>query len=179
MAKKQRFRDTKQQRATVTNKIEKPAIPFASLGVRVKAFLTDVFMLLMPLFYLTIYLIFDGLEDVASHRAEAWIYIITPFIILLTVFMLKDTGRTPGARSQGLKVIEFHSLEKPSLFSTIFRNITLLFSMFIPLFWLMPFFRKDKRMIHDFLSATCLIVDVTFSQENISKNVSKNVSKNT
>ena len=169
MAKRQRFRDTKQKRATNTDKVEKPKIPFASLGVKAKAFLTDIFMLLMPLFYVSIYLVFDGLEDVAKHRLSAWAFAIIPFLLLLTLFMLKDEGRSPGARSQGLKVIEFHTLEKPSLFSTVFRNLMLPFSMFIPIFWLIPFFRKDKQMLHDLLSATCVIVDPNPPKEKVLK----------
>jgi len=169
MAKKQRFREVKQQKIKGSNATEKPTIPFASLGVKAKAFLTDVFMLLMPMLYISIYLLHDGLKDVAVHRLEAWGYAIVPFLILLTLFMLKDEGRTPGARSQGLKVIEFHSLANPSLFSILFRNFTLLFSLFIPIFWFVPFFRKDKRMVHDLLSATCLIVDPNPPQERVSK----------
>jgi len=169
MPKRQRFRETKQKRETTRKKMEKPAIPFASLGVKAKAFLTDVFMLLMPLLYVSIYLIHDGLEDVANHRLEAWGYAIVPFLVILTIFMVKDEGRTPGARAQGLKVIDFHRLEKPSLFSLVFRNLTLLFSMFIPLFWLLPLFRKESQMIHDYLSATCVIVDPNPPQEKVFK----------
>ncbi len=169
MAKKQRFRDTKQKRATKTDYVEKPGIPFATTGKKAKAFLTDLFMLLMPILYLSIYVVFDGLEDVASHRLEAWAYAMIPFLLILTIFMFKDEGRTPGARSQSLKVIEFHSLNKPSLFSLIFRNFTLLFSLFIPIFWFIPFFRKDKRMVHDLLSATCVIVDPNPPKEKVFK----------
>jgi len=169
MAKKQRFRDTKQNRETKIDYVEKPRIPFASSGAKAKAFLTDVFMLLMPILYISIYVIFDGLEDVAAHRLEAWAYAMIPFLVILTLFMIKDEGRTPGARAQGLKVIEFHSLEKPSLFSIIFRNFALLFSFFIPIFWFIPFFRKDKRMLHDFLSATCVIVDSNPPKEKVFK----------
>ena len=169
MAKKQRFRDTKQNRETKTDYVEKPRIPFATLGIKAKAFLTDVFMLLMPLLYISIYLIHDGLEDVASHRLEAWAYAMIPFLLILTIFMLKDEGRTPGARAQSLKVIEFHSLNKPSFFSIIFRNFSLLFSLFIPIFWFIPLFRKDKRMLHDLLSATCVIVDPNPPKEKVFK----------
>jgi len=169
MAKKQRFRDTKQSRTTKTNKVEKPKIPYATLGLRMKAFLTDVFMLLMPLLYLSIYVIFDGLEDVGANRLEAWLYAMVPFILLLTLFMAKDSGRTPGARAQGLKVINFHLLDEPSLFTIIFRNLTLMFSIFIPIFWLIPFFRKDKRMVHDYLSATCVIVDPNPPKDKVFK----------
>ena len=169
MAKKQRFRDTKQQRETKINKVEKPRIPFAMLGVKAKAFLTDIFMLLMPILYVSIYLIFDGLEDVSKHRLEAWAYAMIPFLVILTIFMVKDKGRTPGARSQSLKVIDFHTLEKPSVFAIVFRNFALLFSLFIPIFWFVPFFRKDKRMIHDFLSATCVMVDPSPPKEKVFK----------
>ena len=169
MAKKQRFRDTKQNRETKTDYVEKPRIPFATSGIKAKAFLTDVFMLLMPLLYVSIYVVHDGLEDVASHKLEAWAYALIPFLVILTIFMLKDEGRTPGARAQGLKVIEFHSLNKPSLFSIIFRNFSLLFSLFIPIFWFIPFFRKDKRTVHDLVSATCVIVDPNPPQEKVFK----------
>ena len=169
MAKKQRFRELKQQKTSKPSGVEKPTIPFAPLGVKAKAFLTDIFMLLMPMLYMSIYLIHDGLEDVASHRLEAWAYALIPFLIMLSIFMFKDEGRTPGARAQGLKVIEFHTLDKPSLFSIIFRNVTLLFSLFIPLFWFMPLFRKDKRTLHGLLSATCVIIDPNPPKEKVFK----------
>ena len=160
MAKKQRFRDTKKNKTTKgTEKVVKPTIPYASKGKRAKAFLTDMFMIFMPLMYAVIYLVMDGREGASQEKLLAWTYVMVPYLLILTFFMWKDEGRTPGARSQGLKVIEFHTLEKPSLFSIIFRNLTLPFSLFIPLFWLVPLFRKDGRTIHDLLSATCLIVD--------------------
>jgi uncharacterized RDD family membrane protein YckC len=169
MAKKQRFRAIKKQRVQREAGEDTLAIPFAPLGVRAKAFLTDVFMLLMPMLYLSIYLIHDGLKDVAMHRLEAWAYALIPFLIFLTLFMVKDEGRTPGARAQGLKVVALPSLEKPSLFAILFRNATLLFSLFIPLFWLMPFVRKDRAMLHDYLSATALIIDPNPPKQRVLK----------
>jgi len=169
MAKKQRFRDTKQNRATTLsskNRVEKPAIPFAKNAVRAKAFLTDIFMLFMPIMYIVIYLVMDGREGAAHDKLLAWTYVMVPFLLILTFFMFKDNGRTPGARSQSLKVIDFHTLDKPSLFSIIFRNLTLLFSLFIPIFWFFPFFRKDGRMVHDLLSATCVIPDTTVPKKS-------------
>jgi len=161
MAKKQRFRDLKQNRVTdnttSVKKIAKPAIPFAGNGVRAKAFLTDIFMLFMPIMYIVIYLVMEGREGASHDKLLAWTYVMVPFLTIITIFMLMDSGRTPGARSQGLKVIDINTLEKPSFFSTVFRNVTLLFTMFIPPFWLLPFFRKDGRMVHDYLSATCVI----------------------
>ncbi len=170
MAKKQRFRDTKKNQTTKgSEKRVKPAIPYASKGKRAKAFLTDIFMLFMPLMYAVIYLVMDGREGASQEKLLSWIYVMVPYLILLTLFMWRDEGRTPGARSQGLKVIEFHTLEKPSLFSIVFRNLMLPFSLFIPLFWLVPLFRKDGRTIHDLLSATCLIVDPNPPKELVLK----------
>ena len=160
MAKKQRFRDTKKNKITKgREKIDKPTIPYANKRQRAKAFLTDMFMIFMPLMYAVIYLVMDGREGASHEKLLAWIYVMVPYLILLTVFMYKDEGRTPGARSQGLKVIDFHTLDNPSLFSIVFRNLMLPFSLFIPIFWFVPLFRKDGRTIHDLLSATCLIVD--------------------
>ncbi len=160
MAKKQRFRDTKKNKTTKgIEKRVKPTIPYASKGKRAKAFLTDIFMIFMPLMYVVIYLVMDGREGASHDKLLAWIYVMIPYLLILTLFMWKDDGRTPGARSQGLTVIDFHTLDKPSLFSIVFRNFTLPFSLFIPLFWFVPLFRKDRRAIHDLLSATCLIVD--------------------
>ena len=160
MAKKQRFRDTKKKKTTKgMEKRVKPEIPYASRAKRAKAFLTDIFMLFMPIMYAVIYLVMDGREGASEQKFLAWIYVMVPYLILLTVFMYKDEGRTPGARSQGLKVIDFHTLDNPSLFSIVFRNLMLPFSLFIPIFWFVPLFRKDGRTIHDLLSATCLIVD--------------------
>lgn len=169
MAKRQRFRDTKQKRETKLNKVDKPRIPFATSGIRAKAFLTDIFMLLMPFLYVSIYVLFDGLEDVSNHRLEAWSYAMIPFLLILTLFMIKDEGRTPGTRAQSLKVIDFYSLDKPSIFSIVFRNIMLLFSLFIPIFWFIHLFRKDSRMLHDYLSGTCVIVDPNPPQGKVFK----------
>jgi uncharacterized RDD family membrane protein YckC len=73
--------------------------------------------------------------------------------------MFKDNGRTPGERSQSLKVIDFDTLDKPSLFAIIFRNITLVLTLIIPFAWFVMIFRKDSRTLHDFLSNTCVIIE--------------------
>jgi len=158
---KQRFRDTKKNRITLErnkpNKVKKPKIPFARKALRAKAFLTDNFMLFMPIFYFVIYVVFDGLQDAGEHKLEAWAYTLVPFLTILTIFMYKDEGKTPGLRSQSLKVIDVETLDKPSLFSIIFRNLALILSIMTIFGWIMMFFRKDHRGLHDLLSNTCVI----------------------
>ncbi|MBU1667259.1 RDD family protein [bacterium] len=160
MAKKQRFRDTKQGNKTnlsKKNSVKKPSIPFAGNVIKAKAFLTDTFMLFMPIFYFVIYVVFGSLQAASEHKLLAWGYALVPFLILQTIFMYKDQGRTPGARANGLKVIDIHTLDKPSLFSIFFRNLALILSILTLFGWIMMFFRKDKRGLHDFLSNTCVI----------------------
>ena len=158
---KQRFRDTKKGKITQpskkTKEVKKPAIPFAGNAVKGKAFLTDIFMLFMPLFYFVIYVVFDSLQNAGEHKLEAWGYTLIPFFLILTLFMLKDEGKTPGLRSQNLKIIDFETLDKPSLFSIIFRNFALILSILTFFGWIMMFFRKDHRGLHDLLSNTCVV----------------------
>ena len=161
MAKKQRFRDTKQGKSTPTSKktnsIKKPSIPFAKNTIKAKAFLTDIFMLFMPIFYFVIYVIMGSLQEAGEEKLLTWGYTLIPFLLIITIFMYKDEGKTPGLRSQSLKVIDFDTLDKPSLFSIIFRNLALVLSILTFFGWVMMFFRKDKRGLHDLLSNTCVI----------------------
>jgi uncharacterized RDD family membrane protein YckC len=172
MAKKQRFRDTKQgnkTKITTKPKVEKPAMPFAGNIIKAKAFLTDTFMLFMPIVYFVIYVVMDGLQGAGEEKLLTWAYTLFPFLTILTIFMFKDEGRTPGARAQKLKVINFNSLEKPSLFEIIFRNLSFLLTLAIPFAWFIPFFRKDNRGLHDFLSGTCVIIDPTPPKDPVYK----------
>jgi uncharacterized RDD family membrane protein YckC len=166
MAKKQRFRKTKQGivEENFSQKIKKPKIPFASTLFRAKAFLTDTFMLFMPIMYFVIYIVMGSLEEASHQKLLSWSYALIPYLLLLTIFMYKDEGRTPGTRSQSLKIIDVNTLEKPVLFSIIFRNITFILTLLIPFAWFVPFFRKDSRTLHDFLSNTSLIRDIGHSK---------------
>ena len=162
MATKQRFRDTKKGKTTevkTSKRMEKPKIPFASARTRMKAFLTDTFMLFMPIFYFVIYIIMGSLEEASHEKLLSWAYTLIPFLIILTIFMYRDDGRSPGARSQSIKVIDFDTLDKPSLFAIIFRNLSFILTLLIPFAWFAIFFRKDRRTLHDFLSNTCVITD--------------------
>ena len=63
---KQRFRDIKQgkiQEKTPKVKSLQENDNYASVGLKIKAFLTDAFMLLMPVMYVVFYLIMDGSTD--------------------------------------------------------------------------------------------------------------------
>ena len=116
---KQRFRDVKQghfqKKAPEKVKEYSKNDYYASSGLKIKAFLTDAFMLLMPIMYTVIYLIMDGRENFAAHRVEGWIYLLVPLITVQTLFMY-FTGQTPGYRAYNITLVDEKTKKKPMLF---------------------------------------------------------------
>jgi len=156
---KQRFREIKQGKVkeqTPKVKSLSDQNDYASVGLKIKAFLTDAFMLLMPIMYVVFYLVMDGREDFAEHKLLGWFYILLPLIIVQTLFMYK-TGQTPGYRAYHITLIDEHTKKKPSLFIIIFRNLAAILSLFTFLGWALMFFRKDNKTLHDLLSATAVV----------------------
>ena len=99
---KQRFRDVKQGRVKKIKKTKKSSnLKFAKNFSKIKAAITDSFMLLMPIMYIVFYLVMDGREGFAQHKLEGWIYILVPFIIVQSLFMFKGDGQTHGYLRRG------------------------------------------------------------------------------
>ena len=157
MAKK-RFRDIKQGKIEKEIHKEESIIEnnYASIGEKIKAFLTDAFMLVMPIMYIVFYLIMGGREGFSEHKALGWVYILLPLVIAQTIFMFK-TGQTPGYRAYNLTLIDESTQQKPSLFIILFRNASAILSLLTLFGWLLMFFRKDNKTLHDLLSGTAVI----------------------
>jgi uncharacterized RDD family membrane protein YckC len=157
---KQRFRDVKQGKGKeiVSKKSpEKNQRNYSTPGIKIKAFLTDSFMLVMPIMYVVFYLIMGGREGFSEHKAMGWVYILLPLVIVQTLFMFK-TGQTPGYRAYHLTLIDEATDNKPSLFIILFRNLAAILSLFTFFGWIMMFFRKDHKTLHDLLSGTATII---------------------
>jgi uncharacterized RDD family membrane protein YckC len=159
---KQRFRNVKQGKTTPLKEKEKKYIParhgreYATVGEKLKAFLTDSFMLLMPIMYVVFYLVMGGREGFAAHKALGWLYILVPLVLVQTAFMYK-TGQTPGYRAYDIEVIDESTGERPSLFGLLFRNLTAVLSMATIFGWMLMFIRKDRKNLHDLLSNTAVV----------------------
>lgn len=166
---KQRYRKVKQgkvdqatsaeekNRQKKGQQAEKLKRDYAGSGLKIKAFLTDAFMLVMPIMYIVFYLVMGGREGFAEHKALGWLYILIPLVIVQTAFMYK-TGQTPGYRAYNITVIDESTGEKPSLFVIVFRNLSAVLSLFTIFGWVMMFFRKDHKTLHDLLSNSAVIV---------------------
>jgi uncharacterized RDD family membrane protein YckC len=121
-------------------------------------------MILTPLLYFVIYVVMGGLESASHEKLLSWAYALIPYTIIISSFMIKDKGRSPGMRSQSLHVANATNLSPASTFSIIFRNMSFLLTLAVPFVWILPFFRKDNKALHDLLSAT--VVAITDDQSH-------------
>lgn len=158
---KKRFRDVKQgKQTTPAHKEKTPSksrYAYAPLGDKMKAFITDSFMLLMPIMYVVFYLVMGGREGFGEDKVMGWVYILAPLLVVQTLF-LTISSQTPGYRAYSLMLIDESTGTKPSLGVTLFRNLCAILSFFSIVGWVMMFFRKDRKCLHDLLSNTALIV---------------------
>ncbi|HIP02666.1 MAG TPA: RDD family protein [Campylobacterales bacterium] len=156
-----RWRDVKQNKITHKDEAKEiketeSSLPYATYGDKIKAFITDTFLLSMPIFYAVIYLVFGNREGFQNDMLLGWFYILGPLGVVIVLFYF-ISGQTPGMKAYDIKVIDNKTGEKPSLLLAILRFFffnVVLFS-FIGLFF--SFLREDRRGIYDLLSGTSVI----------------------
>jgi len=146
-----RWRDVKHNKI-VTKEEKLPSFTISSPLIRVKAFVTDTFMILMPLLYIVFYLVMGSREEFAENMLAGWAYTFTPhFFIIISFWFFKS--QTPGYKAYDIKLVD-NNLKKPSLSRLIIRYFA--FALSIPLVAGLFFalLRKDKKSLHDLASGT-------------------------
>jgi uncharacterized RDD family membrane protein YckC len=151
-----RFRDIKKQK-THTNTKTKPQYIYAKYVDRIKAFITDMFMIYAPILYVTAYLILDGKDEFQSSNIAPLLDVA--LYGLIYAFFLSKFGQTPGKKAYDIKVVNDKTGEYISFFKSIFRFVTFLFTATTFLGLFLPFYRKDKKALHDLLSGTIVVVE--------------------
>ena len=149
-----RWRDIKKGKKP-EKKASLDTTPYASIPSKIKAFLTDMFMIMMPLAYIVTYVIMNGKDDMQSSliaRNSLW---IVYGIIMILFWSIK--GQTPGYKAYNLKVIDAKTKQKPSFLKSLLRYIFFVISSTIIVGELIAFFRHDKKTLHDLLSGTYVI----------------------
>lgn len=159
-----RWRDTKQGRTPKKTKTAKQnkkidTNQYASILDKTKAFLTDTFMLTMPVMYIVIYLVMGSLKDAGADKLTSWGYILIALGIVVVSFYT-ISGQTPGLKAYNLKVIDINTKQKPSFILALLRYFFFTIVIFSGIGLLFSFFRKDKRGIHDLLSGTAIVEDI-------------------
>lgn len=128
----------------------------ATNAQKFKAGLTDSFMILMPIMYIVFYFVMDGRDGFAQHKLDGWFYIFLPMIVIRILFFYFK-AQTMGYRAYDIELVDGLTLEKASLFSIIFREFSSILSILTVFGFLMMFFRKDKKALHDILSNTAVV----------------------
>ncbi len=130
----------------------------ASIPSRLKAFLTDTFLITTPIFYIVIYLIMGSGAEFAQNRGLGWGIIFGVHAIIILIFWLKN-GQTPGLRAYDLKLVDNITKQRVSVIQVLVRYLTTLIAVVSIFLLFIPFFNKDKKTFQDILSNTIIIND--------------------
>ncbi len=154
--------------------IESKPPHYASFLSRLTAFITDLFMIGIPVSIIAM-MIFGyeqvnsaGAMDViletqkAKDNAPSPIASIAQLLISAFVYIAfwYKSGQTPGKKMARIKVVDAKTLKQASLAQLTLRFFGYLLStMIMFLGFFLPFLRKDKRALHDLLSQTAVIYE--------------------
>ena len=127
----------------------------APLMARFKAFVTDSFMLLMPLMYIVFYFIMGSREAFADDKLHGWLYIFIPHLIIVVSFWYFK-AQTPGMKAYEIAIVNTQSCKKPFAFRFVSRYIFMTISILLILPLFVPYLNKRRRTLWDILSGTCV-----------------------
>ena len=123
---------------------------------RSKAFIVDMFMIMMPIMYITTYIFMDGKNDFQSNEIARWATAFA-FGSILCAFW-KISGQSPGLKAYDLKLIDASTGQNISWLKSGLRYLIFMFSAVSIIGLFLPFFRKDKRPIQDIAVNTKVIL---------------------
>ncbi len=151
-----------------------PKVPYAGFWSRAMGFVTDLFMIGVPvsLIFMTLFgreaMKKSGAIDLLVNQQEAMQNAPDPLISLaqlllsmvIYVAFWRISMQTPGKKMARTLVVDAKTLERASTLQLVVRFFGYLISA-IPLFlgFFTGLFRRDKRTLHDLISRTAVIRD--------------------
>lgn len=146
-------------------------IHYALFWSRAFAFITDIFMIGLPISLLMMFLFgYDQMHtaggmDVLMQNKEALKNPPNPISSLsqvslfmgITIVLWHKTGQTPGKKMARIKVVDSKTLQNAPYWKLSLRFIGYLLSLVIVIGFFVGLFRRDKRTLHDLLSGTAVI----------------------
>ena len=164
-----RWRDIKQKK-NISTPPQKPKVQYAGFWSRTLAFITDIFMIGIPItIIIMIFFGYDqmqtaGFTDAVMQTQKAQQHAPNPLasIVQLLLFMgsfvllWKTAGQTPGMKMAHIEIVDASGYGKPSYLQLVLRFFSYVLSLFF-FGYLWGLFRKDKRMLHDLISRTAII----------------------
>ena len=156
-----RFRKLKKQSKQL-DKIKKDLkqkYRYARYVDRIKALITDLFMIYAPILYTITYVIMNGKDDFQSSQLAPLAGVLLYGVIY--ALLLSRSGQTPGKKAYEMKVVDLKTGQNLSFFRAFYRFIAFLFSATILLGLFVPFYRKDNRALHDLIAGSVVINTTT------------------
>ena len=149
-----RFRKLKQQSKQNTKQKTKDTqtIPYAKFVDKIKAFITDMFMIYAPILYVIAYIVMGGKDEFQSSQLAPLLGV--SMYGLIYGVLISKFGQTPGKKAYTIKVVDDRTHKNISFFRAIFRFLAFLFSATILLGLFTGFYRKDKKALHDIICNT-------------------------
>ena len=154
-----RWRDTKQSKSNNKNtstKKEKELIESSPLSTRLRAFLTDTFLITTPILYIVIYLIMGSGEAFSEDRIKGW-SIILVIHLLIIIFFWFVKGQTPGLKAYELKIVDALTKNRISFVQSLIRYSATIFVVVSFFLIFLPFLRKDTKTFQDLISNTIIV----------------------
>ena len=159
---KKRFRDIKKKKQS--KETENKKVIYARYVDRIKAFITDMFMINMPILYITTYVILNGKDDFQSSGWAQFLALLA-YAVIYALFLSK-TGQTPGKKAYQIKVVKADTKELLTPVQAFLRFFAFSFSAMTIIGVLLPFYNKEKKALHDMLLNT---IEIEVKEENVSR----------
>lgn len=132
-----------------------PKVPFF-LWERVVAFITDMFMINMPILYLAYFVLGSSRQAFLDNQIVIFACVVG-FGLILSLFISRS-GQTPGYRYVGLKLIAEDSNDGKVPFVVAFlRYVLWIVSMATLIGVCIAYFRKDRKTFYDLVCHTNVI----------------------
>lgn len=167
-----RWRKIKHTKRQPTTAPSAPKVRYAGFKERGLAFVTDIFMIGIPI-TLIIMILFGhnqmmhsaGGMDVLMNPAEAKQHAPNPVasIVQMTLYALtfilfwRLSGQTPGKKMMQIKVVDAVTFERASWGKLLLRFVGYFLSFISIIGFFAGLFRPDKRALHDLVSGTAVI----------------------
>ena len=154
-----RFRKLKKQKQLQDKHLndEKVRVHYAKYTDRIKALITDLFMIYTPILYLITYVVLDGKDQFQASQIAPLVGVTLYGIIYAT--LLSKMAQTPGKKAYTIKVVDAKTYEKISFFRALWRFVAFLLSATTFIGLLIPLYKKDKKALHDMMASTVVIDD--------------------
>lgn len=154
-----RFRDIKNKSKHKTDKQKLHKAKYAKTSDRIKAFITDLFMIYAPILYVITYVFMGSKEEFQSSNLAPFIG-VSIYALIYTI-LVANFGQTPGKKAYEIKIVDAKTGEFISYIRAFCRFVLFLFNAATLLGLFTQFYRKDNRTLHDLICKTVVVKDTS------------------